>query len=90
MVEGRLGVTLLPEMTLRAGVLNGTSLVARPFARDVPSRTIAIASRANTARRRDIDLLAEVVHAQAAPRLKAGVPSLRRVGGVGAGRARGA
>jgi LysR family hydrogen peroxide-inducible transcriptional activator len=28
MVEGGLGVTLLPEMTLKAGILNGTSLVA--------------------------------------------------------------
>src|SRR5262249_8480682 len=32
MVEGGLGVTLLPEMTLKHGVLKGTRLVARPFA----------------------------------------------------------
>jgi LysR family hydrogen peroxide-inducible transcriptional activator len=79
MVEGGLGVTLLPEMTLKGGILNGTSLVARPFARNVPVRTIAVVSRANAARRGDVALLAEVVARHAAPRLKAGVAPRRAV-----------
>ena len=77
MVEGGLGVTLLPEMTLKAGILNGTKLVARPFATQVPARTIALAARATSAHRRDFDLLADLIVAQA-QRPRAGVPSFRR------------
>jgi LysR family hydrogen peroxide-inducible transcriptional activator len=58
MVEGGLGVTLLPEITLKAGVLAGTSLVARPFATEVPSRTLALVSRPTAARAGDYALLA--------------------------------
>jgi LysR family hydrogen peroxide-inducible transcriptional activator len=78
MVEGGLGVTLLPEMTLKAGILSGTSLVARPFAQRVPARTIALVSRGGGAHGRDADLLAAFIAEHAAPKQKAGVPSLRR------------
>jgi LysR family hydrogen peroxide-inducible transcriptional activator len=61
MVEGGLGVTLLPEMTLKAGILKGTELVARPFSTQAPARTIALATRASSAHRRDFDLLAEFI-----------------------------
>jgi LysR family hydrogen peroxide-inducible transcriptional activator len=68
MVEGGMGVTLLPEMTLRSGILNGTGLVARPFATEVPSRTIALAMRREGSFRREARLFAEQVvqclHAQ--------------------------
>lgn len=59
MVEGGLGVTLLPEMAIKSGLLKNTKLLARPFAGKPPARIIAIATRAATARRRDVDLLAE-------------------------------
>ena len=65
MVEGGLGVTLLREMTLKAGILNGTSLVARPFSSQVPARDIALATRPTSAHRRDFDLLAEFIVARA-------------------------
>ena len=61
MVEGGLGVTLLPEMTLKAGILNGTGLVARPFSTEVPARTVALVARGTSAHRRDFDLLAEFI-----------------------------
>jgi LysR family hydrogen peroxide-inducible transcriptional activator len=77
MVEGGLGVTLLPEMTLKAGILDGTSLVARPFATQVPARTIALAARATSAHQRDFDLLAEFM-VEHMNRSKSGVPSFRR------------
>lgn len=64
MVEGGLGVTLLPEMTLKAGILNGTSLVARPFSIEVPARTVALAARPTSAHRRDFDVLAEFILAR--------------------------
>ena len=61
MVEGGLGATLLPEMTLKAGILNGTDLVARPFSTQVPARTIALVARPTTAHRGDFDLFADLV-----------------------------
>jgi len=59
MVEGGLGVTLLPETALAAGILSGTKLVARSFATRVPAREIVLAARPSSARRRDLDLLAD-------------------------------
>lgn len=59
MVEGGLGVTLLPELTLKAGILKGTRLIARPFSGQVPSRTVALVSRPAGARRADVEMLAE-------------------------------
>ena len=61
MVEGGMGATLLPEMTLKAGILNGTELVARPFSTQVPARTIALVARPTTAHRRDFDLFADLI-----------------------------
>lgn len=61
MVEGGMGMTLLPEMMLKAGVLNGTRLIARPFTSRVPARTIALCMRRSSALTRDFDLLAELV-----------------------------
>lgn len=71
MVEGGLGVTLLPEMALKAGVLNGTQLVARPFSTRVPARTLVLAARP-AAGAGDAGLLAEFIRRHAAPRLPAG------------------
>ena len=59
MVEGGLGVTLLPAITLDAGILKGAGLVARPFSRPAPSRTLALVARRTSPHRRDADLLAE-------------------------------
>ncbi|HEY1251845.1 MAG TPA: hydrogen peroxide-inducible genes activator [Thermoanaerobaculia bacterium] len=59
MVEGGLGVTLLPRITLDAGILKGSRLVARPLASPAPSRTLALVARRTSPRLRDADLLAE-------------------------------
>ena len=59
MVEGGLGVTLLPRITLEAGILKGTRLVARRLSPPVPSRTLALVARRTSPRRRDADLLAD-------------------------------
>ncbi|MBI1395098.1 MAG: LysR family transcriptional regulator [Betaproteobacteria bacterium] len=61
MVDGGLGVTLLPEMTLKAGLLKGTGLVARPFSTNVPSRTVALVTRPTSARGEDFTRLAEFI-----------------------------
>lgn len=59
MVEGGLGTTLLPQTALDADILQGTALVARPFAARVPSRTLALVARPSSARARDLERLAE-------------------------------
>ena len=59
MIEGGLGVTLLPGITLEAGILKGTRLVARRFSPPVPSRMLALVARRTSPRRRDADLLAD-------------------------------
>jgi LysR family hydrogen peroxide-inducible transcriptional activator len=59
MVEGGLGVTLLPRITLDAGILKGTRLAARPFSPPAPSRMLALVARRTSPHRRDADLLAD-------------------------------
>jgi len=75
MVEGGLGVTLLPEIAIKAGILNGTNLIARPFSTRVPARTLALAARPSSARGRDLGLLAEFFSQR---RQRPGIPALRR------------
>lgn len=82
MVEGRLGVTLLPRMTLNSGILNGTRLVARPFATQVPARTIAIVTRPQGSFQREAELLAEHVMQYAHARQKSGVSASGKRGAV--------
>ena len=77
MVEGGLGVTLLPRITLDAGILEGTRLVARPFAPPAPSRTLALVVRRTSPHRADTDLLAEFLVQQRGRRGRAPVPAGR-------------
>ena len=78
MVEGGMGVTLLPEITLKAGLLKGTHLVARPFATPAPSRTLALVARRTSPRLRDVGLLADFIIEQHRRTSRPGVPALRR------------
>ncbi|MBN8841488.1 MAG: hydrogen peroxide-inducible genes activator, partial [Sphingomonadales bacterium] len=61
MVDNGLGVTMLPEMALKAGILEHTHIRARPLAGDHPLRTIALAWRRASPRERDFKLLADVL-----------------------------
>jgi LysR family hydrogen peroxide-inducible transcriptional activator len=61
MVEEGLGIALLPEMALKAGILEHTRLLARPLAAPAPRRTIALVARPTSARR----TLFEAIAAQA-------------------------
>lgn len=78
MVEGGLGVTLLPAITLDAGILKGTRLVARPFTPPAPSRTLAVVARRTSPRRSDADLFADFLLEQHRRSRRPGVPPLRR------------
>ena len=63
MVDHGLGVTLLPEMALEAGVLEGTEVVARPLDAEDASREIALVWRKGSPREADFRLLAEELRA---------------------------
>ena len=61
MVDNGLGVTLLPEMALKAGILDHTGLTARPLEAGSPSRQIALVWRRASPREKDFHLLAQVL-----------------------------
>jgi len=50
MVEAGLGVSLLPEMAIKAGLLVGTNVVARPLSAPSPKREIVLVARPTTPR----------------------------------------
>lgn len=63
MVDNDLGLTMLPEMALDAGILRGTKVVARPVSSDKAAREIVLAWRKNSPREDDFRLLAEELKA---------------------------
>ena len=63
MVDNGLGVTMLPEMALDAGILNGTSVIARPLDSPAATRDIALIWRRNSPRESDFQLLADELKA---------------------------
>ncbi|MEL7196710.1 MAG: hydrogen peroxide-inducible genes activator [Pseudomonadota bacterium] len=63
MVDHDLGLTMLPEMAIDAGILAGTKVVARPVKSDTASREIVLVWRKNSPREADFKLLAEELRA---------------------------
>lgn len=63
LVDNDLGLTLLPEMALKAGILAGTEVVARPVESPTAKREIALIWRKNSPREADFRLLAEELRA---------------------------
>ncbi|ALE16027.1 Hydrogen peroxide-inducible genes activator [Altererythrobacter epoxidivorans] len=63
MVNNDLGLTMLPEMALNAGILNGTDVVARPLKSANAKREIALIWRKNSPRADEFKLLAEELKA---------------------------
>ena len=59
MVDNDLGLTMLPEMAIDAGVLANTEVVARPVQSETAKREIALVWRKNSPREADFRLLAE-------------------------------
>ena len=58
MVDNGLGLTMLPEMAIAAGILRDTGIVARPLASAKASRQIALVWRKNSPRSDEFRLLA--------------------------------
>ena len=63
MVDNGLGLTMLPQMAVDAGILNGTEVVARPLKSKKAKREIALIWRKNSPRRDEFELLAEELRA---------------------------
>ena len=61
MVDNGLGVTMLPEMAVQSGILNGTNIVVRPIEAERASRRIALMWRKASPRERDFRLLAKAL-----------------------------
>lgn len=63
MVDNGLGLTMLPEMAIDAGILNGTDVVVRPLRSDTANREIALVWRKNSPRGDEFRMLAEELRA---------------------------
>lgn len=63
MVNNGLGVTILPQMALDAGILSGTRVVTRPLKASNATREIALIWRRGSPRRDDFELLAQELRA---------------------------
>jgi LysR family hydrogen peroxide-inducible transcriptional activator len=61
MVDNGLGQTLIPEMAVKAGLLDGTEVEARPLDAPHASREIALVWRTNSPRQSEFELLAEAM-----------------------------
>ncbi|GAA4036259.1 hydrogen peroxide-inducible genes activator [Parerythrobacter jejuensis] len=63
MVDNGLGLTMLPQMALDAGILKGTDVVARPLKSAAAQREIALIWRKNSPRADEFKLFAEELRA---------------------------
>ena len=63
LVDNDLGLTMIPEMALDAGILANTQVVARPVDSDNAKREIVLIWRKNSPREADFKLLAEELKA---------------------------
>lgn len=61
MVDNALGVTLLPDMAVRAGILHGTTVETRGLASPAAHRTIALVWRRGSPRARDFAILGNLL-----------------------------
>ncbi len=63
MVDNDLGLTMLPQMAIDAGILEGTNIAARPLKSTNTTREIALIWRKNSPRQADFELLAQELKA---------------------------
>jgi len=61
MVDNKLGLTLLPDMALKSGILNGTNIITRPLQSDQSDRDICLAWRKNSPRQSEFRMLADIL-----------------------------
>ncbi|MET4698082.1 LysR family hydrogen peroxide-inducible transcriptional activator [Constrictibacter sp. MBR-5] len=59
MVDNRLGITLLPQLAIDAGILDGTDTVVRAIAGEPQQRQIGLVWRSQSGRNRELRMLAD-------------------------------
>ncbi len=67
MVDNGLGVTMLPQMAIDAGILKGTNVTTRPLHAEHPMRTIALVWRKASPRGKEFGLFADVLRSANRP-----------------------
>lgn len=70
MVDNGLGLTIIPQIAVDAGLLGSTDVQARPLDADHASREIALIWRTNSPRREEFELLAEAMRGLHVTQLK--------------------
>jgi LysR family transcriptional regulator, hydrogen peroxide-inducible genes activator len=71
MVDNGLGITLLPELAVKAGLTRGTSLVLRPLVGPDAARHVGLAWRRGTGRRAEFQLFARELRRRALAKARA-------------------
>jgi LysR family hydrogen peroxide-inducible transcriptional activator len=61
MVDNGLGLTMLPEMAIKGGILINTDIVARPLRSENAHRDIALVWRKNSPREKEFRMLADIL-----------------------------
>ena len=61
MVDNGLGMTMIPEMAVEAGILRNTRVIARPLEAEHPSRRIALVWRKGSPREKEFRMLGEAL-----------------------------
>ena len=64
MVDNGLGITMLPQMALSAGLVENTRIITRPLLSENASRNIALIWRKNSPREAEFRLLAGILQTQ--------------------------
>ena len=59
LVDNGLGITMIPEMAVEAGILKDTDIITRPLVADNPARQIVLVWRTNSPRKKEFLLLVE-------------------------------
>jgi LysR family hydrogen peroxide-inducible transcriptional activator len=62
MVGSGLGVSFVPEMAVKAGLIEGAAVAIRPLEAEAPKREIVVAWRSGSSRAREGELLADAFH----------------------------
>lgn len=63
MVACGMGLALVPEMAIKAGLIKNTDLIGRPLESPAPKRIIALVSRPSSPRIREFEIIAETIAA---------------------------
>lgn len=61
MVDNGLGLTLIPQMAIAAGILDGTEVVTRPLRSEIGARSIALAWRKGSPRAEEFRMFGEAL-----------------------------